>query len=66
MLKQVNCRFIFIRNCLVIYIIVGFFASVIADSYKSFQFSSQAVNAGEFSRLISLTVAHQAKENLYK
>jgi|JI81BgreenRNA_FD_contig_31_7127742_length_1030_multi_3_in_0_out_0_2 hypothetical protein len=66
MLKQVNGRFIFIRNCLVIYVMVGFFASIIADSHKTFQLSSQSENAGQFSRLISLTVAYQANENLYK
>lgn len=66
MLKPVNVRFIFIRNCLVIYVMVGFFASIIADSYKTFQLSSQSNNFSQFSRLISFTIVNQAKENLYK
>lgn len=66
MLKPVNVRFIFIRNCLIIYVMVGFFASIIADSYKTFQLSSQSNNFSQFSRLISLTVVNQANESLYK
>ncbi|BAQ66387.1 hypothetical protein [Geminocystis sp. NIES-3709] len=66
MLKKVNGQFLFIRNCLVIYVVVGFFASLMADSHKSFLLSSQSYNASQFSRIISLTVAHQARENLYK
>lgn len=45
---------------------VGFFASIIADSYKTFQLSSQSNNFSQFSRLISLTVVNQANESLYK
>lgn len=66
MFKKINMPVVFCRNCLIIYIIVGVLASLMADSYKSFQASSQSVNASEFSRMISLKVAHQAKENLYK
>lgn len=66
MLKQVNGKYIFICNCLIIYVIVGFFASLMADYHRTFITSSQSDNADQFSRLISLTVAHQVKENLYK
>lgn len=66
MLKETNISFGFIRNCLVIYILVGFFSSLIADSHKSFQMSSESSNMNGLSSMISLVVAHQAKENLYK
>lgn len=66
MLKQINVQYNFIRNCLIIYILVGFLSSLIADAHKSFQMSSQSSNTNQISRMISLVVAHQANENLYK
>lgn len=66
MLKQINIQFTFIRNCLIIYILVGFLSSLVADVHKSFQMSSQSGNTNQLSRMISLAVAYQAKENLYK
>jgi hypothetical protein len=66
MFKPINSQYNFLRNCLIFYLVVGFFACLIADSYKNFQMSSQSDNASQFSRMISLTVAHQAKETLYK
>ncbi|BAQ60654.1 hypothetical protein GM3708_1060 [Geminocystis sp. NIES-3708] len=66
MLKQINVQFSFIRNCLIIYILVGFLSALIADSHKSFQMSSQSGNSNQLSRIISLAVAYQAKESLYK
>lgn len=66
MFKQINLQFSFIRNCLIIYILVGFLAALISDSHKNFQMSSESVNSNQFSRIISFAVAYQAKENLYK
>lgn len=66
MLKQINVKFTFIRNCLIIYILVGFLSSLVADVHKSFQMSSQSSNTNQLSRMISLVVAYQVKENLYK
>ncbi|MBL1210887.1 hypothetical protein [Geminocystis sp. GBBB08] len=66
MFKPINPQFRFLRNCLIIYILAGLFSSLIADAHNSFQMSSQSDNANQFSRIISLSFAYQAKESLYK
>jgi len=66
MFKQINPKFRFLCNCLIIYVLVGFFSSLVADSHQDFQITSQSDLASQFSRIISLGVAYSAKESLYK
>ena len=67
MFKNTKCsKVIFWRNCLILYILVGFCSASIADFYKSFQLSYQSDNASKFSRIMSLNVAYSVKRNLSK
>lgn len=55
---------VFIRNCLIVYFIVGFLANILAESHSNFQQSTQSANAYTFSRVISLSLAYNAKQSL--
>lgn len=61
LLKQQS---LFVRNCLIVYFIVGFLANTLAESHRNFQQSSQSTNAQTFSRVISLSLAYNAKQSL--
>jgi hypothetical protein len=39
------------------------FASLLADFHQNYQQSQQANNASKFSRIISLGIAYQTKQN---
>lgn len=66
MLKLTNSPRKFCLNCIITYGIVGICAILIADSHESFLHSSQGENASNFSRIISLSVAHNWKQQLYR
>lgn len=66
MLKRKCPSFIFCRNCLIAYVLVGFSSAFIAESYQNFQLSNQLDDNDYFARLISLGAAYSVKENLYK
>ena len=55
---------LFIRNIMIVYILVGIVASFLADFHQNYQNSLQGENANKFSRVISLGVAYQAKQIL--
>lgn len=55
---------ILMRNCIILHLLVGCFASLLADFHKNYENSLQANNADKFSRLISLGVAYQTKQTL--
>lgn len=55
---------LFIRNIMIVYVLVGILASFLADFHQNYQNSLQAENANKFSRVISLGVAYQTKQIL--
>lgn len=66
MYKLINHNWKFCRNCLVAYILVGISSAMVADFHQSFVTSPQSENASTFARIISLSVAHGVKQNLYR
>lgn len=66
MFKPILFSFTFWRNCIMAYILVGIFSSLMAESHQNFQISNQWENGYRLSRLVSLGVAYSLKENLYK
>lgn len=52
-----------IRNCVILYLFSALFASLLADFHQNYQQSQQANNASKFSRIISLGIAYQTKQN---
>lgn len=64
MLNLIKSNSLLIRNCLIVYLIAGLLANILADSHRSFQESSQSANAHNFSRVISLGMAYSAKQSL--
>lgn len=54
---------ILVRNCLIVYLLVGILANIFAESHRSFQESNQYLNADRFSRVISLGLAYHAKNS---
>ena len=65
MFNLIKPQSIFLRNCLIVYLIVGCLASILAESHQSFRQSSQSINAHNFSRVISLGLAYNARQSLY-
>ena len=64
MFKNKECsKLTFWRNCLILYILVGFCSASIADFYQSFQLSYQSANASKFSRIISLNATYSLKKS---
>jgi hypothetical protein len=46
-----------------LYLLSALSGSVLADSHQKYQESQQANNADRFSRIISLGIAYQTKQN---
>jgi hypothetical protein len=53
---------LFIRNIIIVHLLVACFASLLADFRQNYQDSLQADNANKFYRVISLGVAYQTKQ----
>ncbi len=53
---------LFLCNCVIVYLLCAWFAVFVADFHENYQKSQQANNAENFSRIISLGVAYQAKQ----
>lgn len=57
---------IFLRNCLLAYLLVGLSSSYIADSYRQFNNNIQGENTEIYYRLISLRFSYSLRENIYR
>jgi hypothetical protein len=63
MFNNLKSNSVLIRNYLIIYVIVGLLANVLAESHRSFQQSIQSDNSYTFNRVISFGFAYHAKNS---
>jgi hypothetical protein len=54
---------LFICNIIIVHLLVACFAILLADFRQNYQGSLQQSNANKFSRVISLGIAYQTKQN---
>ncbi|HIK37865.1 MAG: hypothetical protein NZ901_02115 [Geminocystis sp.] len=57
---------VFLRNCLLAYLLVGLSSSYMADSYRQFNNNIQGENTEIYYRLISLRFSYSLRENIYR